>query len=284
MSLGSFLHRHPRVRLTALLSAPLLWLGVAYLGALAVLLVSAFWSVNTFTGDLVKVASLDNFRTIFSEAVYRNVMLRSVGVAAAVTAICVVLAVPMAFFMAKVAAPRSRRWLVIAILTPLWASYLVKAYAWRVLLANGGPIDWLLGGPGHGPGYGLFAVILVLSYLWLPYMILPIYAGLERLPDSMLEASADLGARAWRTFRAIVLPVLVPSIFAGSIFTFSLSLGDYITVQIVGGKTQMIGNVVYANIGAANNLPFAAALATLPVAIMVVYLIAVRRSGALEEL
>jgi len=281
---ASFFHRHPRLRLAGLLSAPLLWLGVAYLGALAVLLISAFWSVNSFTGDLVKVFSVDNFRTIFSEAVYRNVMLRSVGVAAAVTAICVVLAVPMAFYMAKVASPRSRRWLVIAILTPLWASYLVKAYAWRVLLANGGPIDWLLGGPGHGPGYGLFAVILVLSYLWLPYMILPIYAGLERLPDSMLEASADLGARAWRTFRAIVLPVLIPSIFAGSIFTFSLSLGDYITVQIVGGKTQLIGNLVYANIGAANNLPFAAALATIPVAVMVIYLFAVRRSGALEEL
>ncbi|WP_433365313.1 ABC transporter permease [Actinoplanes sp. CA-142083] len=284
MSLGSFLHRHPRVRLTALLSAPLLWLVVAYLGALAVLLISAFWSVNSFTGELVKVFSLDNFRTLFTESVYRNVALRSVGVAAAVTVICVVLAVPMAFFMAKVASPRSRRFLVIAILTPLWASYLVKAYAWRVLLANGGPIDWLLGGPGNGPGYGLFAVILVLSYLWLPYMILPIYAGLERLPDSMLEASGDLGARAGRTFRAIVLPILVPSIFAGSIFTFSLSLGDYITVQIVGGKTQMIGNLVYANIGAANNLPFAAAIATIPVAIMVIYLIAVRRSGALEEL
>jgi len=281
---GSFLHRHSWLRLAGLLSAPLLWLGVAYLGALAVLLISAFWSVNGFTGDLVKVFSLDNFRTIASEAVYRNVTLRSLGVAAAVTAICVVLAVPMAFFMAKVAAPRYRHWLVIAILTPLWASYLVKAYAWRVLLANGGPIDSLLGGPGRGPGYGLFAVILVLSYLWLPYMILPIYAGLERLPDSMLEASADLGARAWRTFRAIVLPILVPSIFAGSIFTFSLSLGDYIAVQIVGGKTQMIGNVVYANIGAANNLPFAAALATVPVVVMVIYLIAVRRSGALEEL
>jgi ABC-type spermidine/putrescine transport system permease subunit I len=281
---GSFFHRHPGLRLAGLLSAPLLWLGVAYLGALAVLLISAFWSVNGFTGDLVKVFSVDNFRTLLAEAVYRNVTLRSVGVAAAVTAICVVLAVPMAFFMAKVASPRYRHWLVIAILTPLWASYLVKAYAWRVLLANGGPIDWLLGGPGHGPGYGLFAVVLVLSYLWLPYMILPVYAGLERLPDSMLEASADLGARAWRTFRAIVLPILIPSIFAGSIFTFSLSLGDYITVQIVGGKTQMIGNVVYANIGAANNLPFAAALATVPVVIMVIYLIAVRRSGALEEL
>ncbi|NMO56426.1 ABC transporter permease [Actinoplanes sp. TBRC 11911] len=280
----SFLHRHPGVRLAGLLSAPLLWLVVAYLGALAVLLVSAFWAVNTFTGEVVREFSLQNFRTILTEDVYRNVTLRSVGVAAAVTVICVVLAVPMALYMAKVASPRSRHWLVIAILTPLWASYLVKAYAWRVLLANGGPVDWLLGGPGRGPGYGLFATIIVLSYLWLPYMILPIYAGLERLPDSLLEASADLGARGSRTFRAIVLPILVPSIFAGSIFTFSLSLGDYITVQIVGGKTQLIGNLVYANIGAANNLPFAAALAVIPVLIMVIYLVAVRRSGALEEL
>ncbi|MEV6344699.1 ABC transporter permease [Actinoplanes sp. NPDC051851] len=283
-SLGSYLHRHPRLRLAGLLSAPLLWLVVAYLGALAVLLVSAFWTVNGFTGEVVRTFSLQNFRTVFTGEVYRAVTLRSLGVAAAVTVICTVLAVPMAFFMAKVASPRSRHWLVIAILTPLWASYLVKAYAWRILLANGGPIDTLLGGPGHGPGYGLPATIIVLSYLWLPYMILPIYAGLERLPDSLLEASADLGARAGRTFRAVVLPMLIPSVFAGSIFTFSLSLGDYITVQIVGGKSQLIGNLVYANIGAANNLPFAAAIATVPVLIMVVYLVAVRRSGALEEL
>ena len=281
---GSFLHRHPRLRLAGLLSAPVLWLVVAYLGALAVLLVSAFWSVNGFTGEVDHQFTVDNFRTLLTEDVYRNVTLRSLGVAAAVTVICVVLAVPMALYMAKVASPRSRHWLVIAILTPLWASYLVKAYAWRVLLANGGPIDWLLGGPGHGPGYGLFATILVLSYLWLPYMILPIYAGLDRLPDSLLEASADLGARPARTFRAVILPILIPSVFAGSIFTFSLSLGDYITVQIVGGKTQLLGNLVYANIGAANNLPFAAAIATIPVLIMVIYLVAVRRSGALEEL
>jgi putative spermidine/putrescine transport system permease protein len=280
----SFLHRHPGLRLAGLLSAPLLWLVVAYLGALTVLLVSAFWTVNGFTGQVVKQFSAANFRVLVTEDVYRNVTLRSLGVAASVTVICVVLAVPMAFYMAKVAQPRSRHWLVIAILTPLWASYLVKAYAWRVLLANGGPVDWLLGGPGHGPGYGLPATVLVLSYLWLPYMILPIYAGLERLPDSMLEASADLGARPGRTFRSIVLPILIPSVFAGSIFTFSLSLGDYITVQIVGGKTQLIGNLVYANIGAADNLPFAAAIATIPVVIMVVYLVAVRRSGALEEL
>jgi putative spermidine/putrescine transport system permease protein len=257
-----------------LLSAPVLWLVVAYLGALAVLLISAFWTVNGFTGAVVKQFTLQNFRTLVTEDVYRTVTLRSLGVAASVTVICVVLAVPMAFYMAKVASPRS----------PLWASYLVKAYAWRILLANGGPVDWLLGGPGHGPGYGLFAVVLVLSYLWLPYMILPIYAGLERLPDSLLDASADLGARSGRTFRAVVLPILIPSVFAGSIFTFSLSLGDYITVQIVGGKNQLIGNLVYANIGAANNLPFAAAIATVPVVIMVIYLVAVRRSGALEEL
>lgn len=283
-TLGSYLHRHPRLRLAGLLSAPLLWLAVAYLGALAVLLVSAFWTVNGFTGDTVREFSLANFRTLITEEVYRTVTLRSLGVAAAVTVICVVIAVPMAFFMAKVASPRSRHWLVIAILTPLWASYLVKAYAWRILLANGGPVDSLFGGPGSGPGYGLTATVIVLSYLWLPYMILPIYAGLERLPDSLLEASADLGARAGRTFRSVVLPTLIPSVFAGSIFTFSLSLGDYITVQIVGGKSQLIGNLVYANIGAANNLPFAAAIATVPVLIMVVYLLAVRRSGALEEL
>jgi len=283
-ALASWLHRHSWVRLGALLSAPVFWLVVAYLGSLAVLLVSSLWTVNTFTGDLIRRPTFDNFRTILTEPVYRTVALRSLGVAAAVTVIDAFVALPMAFFMAKVAAPRWRQWLVIAILTPLWASYLVKAYAWRVLLANGGPVDWLLGGAGRGPGYGLPATVIVLSYLWLPFMILPINAGLERLPNSLLEASADLGARAGRTFRSVVLPMILPSIAAGSIFTFSLSLGDYITVQIVGGKTQLIGNLVYANIGAANNLPLSAALATVPVLIMIVYLVAVRRSGALDEL
>jgi putative spermidine/putrescine transport system permease protein len=278
------LHRHSRAGLAVLLSAPLAWLLLAYLGSLVVLFVSAFWMVNGFTGDVVHVFTLDNFTTIVQGAVYRNVALRSVGVALAVTVVTMVIAVPIAFFMAKVAAPRYRQWLVIAILTPLWASYLVKAYAWRVMLANGGLIDSLLGGPGHGPGYGLPAVVIVLSYLWLPYMILPIYAGLDRLPNSLLEASADLGGKAWRTFRSVVIPLLVPSLFAGSIFTFSLSLGDYITVQIVGGKSQLIGNLVYANIGAADNLPFAAAIATVPAIIMVIYLLAISRSGALEEL
>jgi len=282
--LSAWLYRHSRAGLAVLLSAPLAWLLLAYLGSLAVLFLSAFWTVNGFTGDVVRVPTLDNFITIVQSAVYRTVAVRSVGVAAAVTVVTLIFALPMAFFMAKVAAPRWRHWLVIAILTPLWASYLVKAYAWRVMLANGGLIDSILGGPGHGPGYGLPATVIVLSYLWLPYMILPIYAGLDRLPDSLLEASADLGAKGGRTFRSVVLPLLVPAMVAGAIFTFSLSLGDYITVQIVGGKTQLICNLVYANVGAADNLPFAAALATIPAVIMVIYLYAVSRSGALEEL
>jgi putative spermidine/putrescine transport system permease protein len=283
-ALASWLHRHTGVRLAALLSAPVLWLVVAYLGSLAVLLVSALWTVNSFTGEVIHQFTFANFVTILTEPVYRTVAVRSLGVAAAVTVIDGLIAMPMAFFMAKVASPRIRHLLVIAILTPLWASYLVKAYAWRVLLANGGPIDWLLGGPGHGPGYGLAATVIVLSYLWLPYMILPVYAGLERLPNSLLEASADLGARAGTTFRTVVLPMVVPAVVAGSIFTFSLSLGDYIAVAIVGGKSQLIGNLVYANIGTANNLPFSAALATIPVVIMVGYLFAARRLGALEQL
>jgi putative spermidine/putrescine transport system permease protein len=195
------------------------------------------------------------------------------------------LAIPIALFMAKVATPRWQRVLVVAVLTPLWASYLVKAYAWRGMLSENGLVSWLLAPLGlDSPGYGLPATIITLAYLWLPYMILPIYAGLERLPDSLLEASSDLGAHAWQTMRDVVLPMMFPALVAGSIFTFSLSLGDYITVEIVGGASQMLGSVVYDNVGAANNLPFAAAMATIPVVIMFAYLAAVRRTGALENL
>ncbi len=282
--LAAWLNRHGWVRLAALLSAPMLWLVVAYLGSLGLMFVSSLWTVNSFTTQLVREPTLANFRTVLTEPVYRDVALRSLGIAIAVTLIDALIALPMAVYMAKVASPRARHWLVIAILTPLWASYLVKAYSWRVMLANGGPVDWLLGGEGHGPGYGQTATILVLAYLWLPYMILPVYTGLERLPNSLLEASADLGGRGGRTFWSVVLPMALPAVAAGSIFTFSLSLGDYITVQIVGGKLQLIGNLVYVNIGAANNLPLAAALATIPVVIMIGYLLAVRRSGALDQL
>jgi putative spermidine/putrescine transport system permease protein len=283
--LAGLLHRRPYLRLAGLLSAPLLWLVVAYLGSLAALFAAAFWTTNDFTGEVVKQFNLGNFQELGNQSVYRTITLRSVGVAAAVTVVDAVIAFPMAFYMAKIASPRAQRWLVIAVLTPLWASYLVKAYAWRIMFSGSGVLSWILDPFGvHGPGYGLPATIVTLAYLWLPYMILPIYAGLERLPNSLVDAAGDLGARTFRTFRTVIWPVALPAVIAGSIFTFSLSLGDYITVKIVGGKSQLIGNVVYDNIGAANNLPFAAAVATIPVVIMVIYLVAVRRTGALDNL
>ncbi len=282
---SSVLHRHPRLRLLLLLAAPMLVLVVVYLGALAVLLLSAFWSTDVFTGDVVKTFTLDNFRDVLTSSTYRTVIVRTVLVALSVTVICAVLAFPMAFYMAKVASPRARRLLLVAVLTPLWASYLVKAYAWRSMLAGDGVVNWALEPFGlHGPGFGVPATVIVLSYLWLPYMILPVYAGLERLPDSLLEASGDLGAKAGRTFRSVVAPLAFPAVVAGAIFTFSLSLGDYIAVQIVGGKSQLLGNLIQGNSGAANNLPLAAALAAVPVAIMVVFLLGVRRTGALDNL
>jgi putative spermidine/putrescine transport system permease protein len=247
--------------------------------------VAAFWTTNDFTGAVEHTGTFDNFRTLVTESVYRRIALRSVGVAVLVTLVDAAIALPMAYYMAKVASPRGRRWLVVAILTPLWASYLVKAYAWRVLLSGDGLVNWALQPFGtDGPGYGLVAVVLTLAYLWLPFMILPVYAGLERIPDSLLEASADSGARAARTFRSIVMPLLYPALVAGSIFTFSLSLGDYITVNVVGGTSQLAANVIYDNITTGGNLPFAAAAAFFPVVVMVGYLLAVRRSGALDNL
>ena len=279
------LHRHPRLRLGLLLGPPMLWLGVAYLAALAALFITALWTANGFTGNIERTWTLDNFRELFSLDVYRTITIRTLLTAVGVTVIDAVIAFPVALYMAKVASPRAQRLLVIAILTPLWASYLVKAYAWRGMFSASGPIAWLLEPFGiSSPGYGLFATVVTLAYLWLPYMILPMYAGLERLPNSLLEASADLGAGSAVTMRRVVLPVLFPAMVAGSIFAFSLTLGDYIAVQIVGGANQMLGNVIYDNVLKGNNLPFAAAVATIPVVIMLVYLAAVRRTGALENL
>ena len=282
---SGLLHRSPRLRLGLLLAPPMLWLGVAYLGALAALFVTAFWGQNSFTGEVERTWSLRNFHDLLTIGVYRTVTLRTIGIAALVTVLDAVIALPVAFYMAKIASRRTQGILVVAVLMPLWASYLVKAYAWRGMLGNNGLVSWLAAPFGlDTPGYGLTALIVTLAYLWLPYMILPIYAGFERLPGSLLEASADLGARNGTTLRRVVLPTVFPAIVAGSIFTFSLTLGDYIAVRIVGGANQMLGNVVYDNVGAANNLPFAAAVATVPVVVMLVYLAAVRRTGALDNL
>ena len=281
---ATWMHKHPRTRLAALLFAPTAWLVIAYLGALAALLVTAFFTIDSFTGNVIYQFNLGNFQDLFTDPAYKNVVLRTMGIAIGVTLICSVLAIPMAIYMAKIAKPRNKKFLVALVLTPLWASYLVKIYAWRTMLEPGsGVIDWLLGPLGiHSPGFGGPAIIIGLSYLWLPYMILPIYAGLERLPNNLLDASSDLGAKNFHTFRAVVLPLIFPSIIAGSMFTFSLSLGDYITAQIIGGKLQMLGNVVYQNFSI--NLPFAATIAAVPVAIMAFYLWLVRRTGALADL
>jgi putative spermidine/putrescine transport system permease protein len=278
--ISRWMHTKPRTRLVALIGAPTLWLLVMYIGSLVALFVNSAYRLKEDGSGIDKVFTTDNYREILTTPVYRDVALRTIGIAIAVTVIDVLLALPIAFFIAKISKPRWRTVLVASVLVPLWASYLVKAFAWRALVASpGGVIDTTF---GFSPGYGVAALIIVLAYLWLPFMIVPIYTGLERLPDSLLEASGDLGARFGLTFRRVVLPMIVPSVVAGSVFTFSLTLGDYIAVGLVGGNTQMIGSIVYQN--HASNLPLAAAYALVPVIIMVLYLLGIRRSGALEQL
>lgn len=269
-----------RLSLALLLVPPLAWLGIAYLGSLAVLMVSAFWGTNSFTGAVVHTVTGDNFVRLVTDDVVRATTLRTVGVAVTVTVLCAVLAIPLALYMAKAASPRVRLALLVAVTTPLWASYLVKAYAWRMLLSPEGPLAWAT---GYSPGYGLVATVLTLTYLWLPYMVIPVFAAFDRVPDSLVDASSDLGASDWSTVRMVMAPLVFPGIAAGSIFTFSLSLGDYIAVTIVGGKTQLIGNVIYGQLVTANNQPYAAALSLIPLVAIVAYLLAMRRTGALEN-
>jgi putative spermidine/putrescine transport system permease protein len=278
---SSWLHTHKNIRLVALISAPALWLVVAYLGALLSLLVTAFYTTNSFTGDLVATFTLENFADLFGTQAYMNVVFRTLFIALMVTIISALLAIPMGFYMSKLAKPKAQGILLALVLTPLWASYLVKIYAWRTMLEpNAGVLDWLFG--DASPGFGMTAVIIGLTYLWLPYMILPVYSAFEKLPNSLLDASSDLGAKNFQSFYRIVIPMVYPGIIAGSMFTFSLSLGDYITTQIIGGQLQMLGNVVYQNFSL--NLPFAAAFSTVPIVIMGIYLWMVKRTGALQNL
>lgn len=261
-------------------------MGVVYFGSLALLMVSAFYTLDPRTSSIVREFSLQNFQTLLTEPVYRTITLRTVGMALLVTLSCAALAFPIAYYMARVASLRTRRVLVMATLVPLWSSYVVKIFAWRVILQPNGPLDWLGQQLGTGAlrlGFSEVSGWLVFTYLWLPYMILPVYAGLERIPGSLVEASADLGARPGLTFRKVILPLAVPALVAGSIFTFSLTLGDYITPPLVM-DSQFIGNVIYNNQGVAGNIPLAAAYAFVPVVIMAVYLLVARRTGAFESL
>ena len=286
--LGARLWRNTWLRAAALLSPPVAAFTFVYVAALAVLFVSAFWSVDPFTGDLVRRWTAGNFSTLWHESAYRTIALRTVRIAAQVTLTDAAVAFPFAYFMARIASRRTRAFLFVAVTLPLWSSYLVRVYAWRLILAHDGALNWSLGKvhlPSLGVAYSNTAMWIVFSYIWLPFMILPVYAALERIPHSYLEASRDLGARGLRTTWSVVLPLALPGLVAGSIFTFSLTLGDYITPVLVGGaSSQFIGNVVYESVGVANNVPFAAAFATVPLVIMGVYLALARRTGAFEAM
>ena len=283
--LATWLHARPRTQLRLLLSGPLAWMLLAYLGSLFILLLNAFWETDSFSGRVIPFAwSLDAFGDLVANPVYRTIALRTVAIAVLVTLTDVLLAFPIAYYMARTASPRVRGILLVAVLMPLWAAYLVKVYAWRTILQGNGFFEWVLTPFGiDAPGLGQIANSwLVLSYLWLPYMILPIYAGLERIPNSLLEASADLGGGAGTTFRRVILPLVFPALVAGSIFTFSLTLGDYITPDLVS-DAKFIGNVIYDN-SSLGNIPLAAAYSLLPILIMLGYLLVARRLGAFDSL
>lgn len=274
------------LQLLLLLLPPLGWMVVVYLGSLAILLVWSFWRLDTFTAQVVREFGLDNFKRLAEVDIYRTVVIRTIRIAGLVTILDALMAFPLAYYMVRVSSARTRSLMFMAIMMPLWASYLVRAYAWRLILAEDGPLNWAFESIGLGGlslGFSEPAMVIVFAYMWLPFMILPIYASLERIPGNLLEASADLGGRAGVTFRRVVFPLALPGIVAGSVFTFSLTLGDYIIPPLIG-NSQFLGNVVYSNVGVANNLPLAAALTFVPIGVMAVYLLVARRLGAFEAL
>ena len=283
-----FRRRRP-LAIVSLLGPAAAWMVLIYIASLVLMIVSAFFKIDGFTSRPTDETTIDNVERAFTTYSFFWVVVRSALIAAAVTLVCLAIAIPVAFFVAKVARPWARRGLIVAVLMPLWAGYLVKGYAWKAMLRpaplvgdqDGGVLHSMF---GYTPGFGYVAVIVALTYLWLPFMVLPIYAGLERLPSSLLEASGDLGAKPLRTFTSVVVPMLVPSIAAGSIFTFSLSLGDYIMPRLVTeGKVTMVGSIIY-NTLLAPNQPLAAAYTIWPLLLIVAYLLTVRRLGAFESL
>lgn len=281
--LSSALHARPRLRLYGLLSLPLLWMLGVYIGSLMLLLVTAFWTTDPFTSQVQRDFTFDNFINVFTTPAYLSTTARTIGIAAVVTVVCAVLSLPLAIFMAKVASARWRGFLAMAITLPLWAGYLVKVFAMRISLGETGPVNWLLDPFGlSGPGYGQFAVIWTLTYLWFPFMAIPVYTAMRQIPPNLFSAAADLGAGTWFTLRTVVLPLLMPAMIAGSLFTFSLSLGDFIAAQFVGARTQMLATIINQNVNL--NPPLAAALTIIPILVVAAYLFAIRRTGALDKL
>jgi putative spermidine/putrescine transport system permease protein len=285
---GGALWRRPWLKGLALLAPPAGAFLVVYVAALVALFASSFWTVDSFTGLTIHHWTLDNFRELWRGGTYHTVALRTISIAAAVTVTDAIIAFPFAYYMARVAPPRVRAALFVLVLLPLWASYLARVYSWRLILNSNGLLNWVLHGvglPSANIAYTNTAMWIVFSYIWLPFMILPVYAALERIPHSYIEASRDLGAKGFRTLRTVILPLALPGVVAGSIFTFSLTLGDYITPVLIGGaSSQFIGNVVYDAVNQSSNVPFAAAFAVVPLAVMGVYLLIARRLGAFDAL
>jgi putative spermidine/putrescine transport system permease protein len=279
------LFRHPRGKLALMLAPPLGWLVVVYLISLSLLLVTSFWRLNVLTSQIEHVWGLQNYQTLWRDSVYRTIALRTAGMAAAVTVTDLFLAFPISYYLARMASRRMRAVLTLAIVLPLWSNYLVRMFSWKIVTAGGGPLESLVGlfGFHKSLAFSNWAVWLTFCYLWLPFAILPVYAAFERVPGSLLEASSDLGGRGWVTFRRVVVPLVLPGMAAASIFTFSLTLGDYITPNTVG-KAFFIGNTIDQYVGTANNLPLAAAFAMVPVVIMAIYLLLMKRLGAFEAL
>ena len=297
--LSSALYLHPRLLLFLLLTPPLLWLGVIYLGSLFALLAQSFFHVDQFSGVVVREFSLATYRDLLTLANF-DIVLRTIAMAAAVTLAAAALAFPLAYYMVRYAGTRMKAVLYLGVMLPLWSSYLVRVYSWKLILAKEGIVTWIaqqlhltwlleavlalpvIGGPSLSTSY--IGTFLVFLYVWLPFMILPIVAALERVPRTLIEASADLGANPGQTFRKVLWPLALPGVVAGSIFTFSLTLGDYIIPQIVGTSEPFIGQAVYRHQGTAGNIPMAAALTVVPVVIMMVYLGIARRLGAFDAL
>jgi putative spermidine/putrescine transport system permease protein len=285
---SAFFFRHRWLKLVLLLAVPLAWLVGVYLASLGSLLIQSFWRADELSPNPIHVWNLDNYRSFLTgDPVYRSIVARTLGFAAITTVVDVALAFPLAYYLTRVASPRTRRLVLVLITVPLFSSLIVRLYSVRLILDDGGILHALLAKLGLDVqiGFSELAMAIAFAYVWLPFMILPVYAALERVPGSLIEASRDLGAKGSTTFRTVVLPLAFPGVVAGSIFTFSLTLGDFITPTIVGGDNhQLIGSVVYSNFGIANNAPFAAAFATVPLAIMGIYLLGARRLGAFDHL
>jgi len=296
---STFLYQRPRLILFLLLGPPMIYMAVVYLGSLFLLLVNSFYSIDDFSGVIIREFTLKTYTQLFTPA-NREIFVRTASMAAVVTFVDALIAFPLAYYIAKFSSPKLKTWLLIAVTIPLWSSYLVRVYAWKLILAKEGILSWFinllhLDGAlawllsfetigGSSLALSPIGMFIVFVYIWLPYMIIPIQTALERVPGSLLDASSDLGANPLQTFRNVILPLSFPGVVAGSIFTFSLTLGDFIIPGVLGNSKFFIGQAVYSYQGTAGNIPLAAAMTIGPVVIMIVYLLVARRLGAFDAL